>query len=231
MPTSEASGSLASNPTTGAGTPTAIHVAGIGITAVGVDLTTQDNNPNPYSDEGQVGSFGQVGQGHGAVQTSVASHPQAQYGLTLSLSGKTVNGVAYPTETAAVATLVDVLNDAVAVSEYYDENFVWVAEGCPQNQGWYRRSNSFVSTTASPESGSPAYPGAGSATPSVVVLGTPYGTYDADVVIQAKAVGQAVVEVSYSTFDNPFGDGDGYNAFEQEPLMKVFAQIVVQVIP
>jgi glycopeptide antibiotics resistance protein len=64
-----------------------------------------------------------------------------------------------------------------------------------------------------------------------VTLGAPYGTYDVDDVITANAVGQCIVEVQYPTFDNSLGDNDGYNISEQGPIMMIYAQIVVSVIP
>jgi hypothetical protein len=233
MPSSQETASgIASNPTNGVGTPCYVQVSGVGIGPVGIDLTNQDPNPRA-SVAVQSNAFGQVGQGHGATPGAAgSSHPIAQYGLTLSLSGATVNGVTYPTATEVIATVVDVLNDPITVSEYYVDNFVWQSLGCPRSDNsYYKRSNSFVSTTAAPASKSPAYPGAGSATPSVVVLGTAYGSYLADVVITAKCVGQAVVEVFFPTYDNSLGDNSGYNEPSQNPVMGIYAQVVVQVIP
>ena len=138
----------------------------------------------------------------------------------------------YPTTTEAVATLVDVLNNSIPVSEYDATDFVWQSFGCPPaNSAYYKRSNSFVSTVAAPASKSPAYPGAGTANAQVVTLTTPYGSYDADVVITGTAVGQSVVEVFYPVFDNDLGDNDGYLAPDTQPAQGIFAEIIVTVLP
>jgi hypothetical protein len=64
----------------------------------------------------------------------------------------------------------------------------------------------------------------------VVTLGAGYGTYDADVVVTANAVGQCIVEAQFPFADNTLGDNDGYNIPEQTPVQMVYAQVVVTVI-
>ena len=204
-----------------------IQLSGTGVTAVGVDLGSQDLAEN-------ANSFGAVGQGHGAHPTAHAgdSRPVAQYGVTLSLSGATVNGVVYPKSVALIATVVDPLNDTVPAGQYYEGyEFNWVALGSvPKNAGTYfNRTNNFVSTNAAPASGSPAYPAG-----AVVTLGTPSGTYDADITITAAAVGQCVVKVQAPWANNNLGEvqDDGYDSPPgfNTPLMGIETELVVTVI-
>ena len=204
-----------------------IQLSGTGVTAVGVDLGSQDSVEN-------ANSFGAVGQGHGAHPTAHAgdSRPVAQYGVTLSLSGATVNGVVYPKSVALIATVVDPLNDTVPAGQYYEGyEFNWVALGSvPKNAGtFFNRTNNFVSTNAAPASGSPAYPAG-----AVVTLGTPSGTYDADITVTAAAVGQCVVKVQAPWANNNLGESqdDGYDAPPgfNTPLMGIETELVVTVI-
>jgi len=210
-----------SNPTTGLNVAAYVHVAGPNITPAG-GLT---GGPTNDAIGGASSGFPQ-GQGTGAVPNAAGSpagapgRPVAQYALTLSLSNKTVNGVRYMNTCEAVASLVDVADNTVLTSEYYQDNFVWEAYCAPASnavEGWYRPNNG----TAGPATYNAC----------VVTLGAPYGTYDVDDVITANAVGQCIVEVQYPTFDNSLGDNDGYNISEQGPIMMIYAQIIVTVIP
>jgi hypothetical protein len=141
----------------------------------------------------------------------------AQYALKLSLSG-----VGAPTAEALVASLVDVADNAVLTSEYYIDNFVWEAYCAPKigSVGWYHPNNG--SATGSVATTYDA---------CVVTLGAPYGTYDVDCVVTANHVGQCIVEAQYPVFDNSLGDNTGYNPAEETPIMMIYAQIVVSVIP
>ena len=204
-----------------------IQLTGTGLTAVGVDLGTQDSVEN-------ANSFGAVGQGHGAHPVAAAgdSRPVAQYGVTLSLSGATVNGVTYATSIALAAAVVDPLNDTVPAGQYYEGyEFNWIALGsAPKSAGTaFNRFNPFVSTNAAPGSGSPAYPSG-----AIVTLGTPSGTYDADVTVTAKAVGQCVVKCQAAWANNALGQSqdDGYDspAPNSTPLMAIETEVVVTVI-
>ena len=209
-----------SNPTTGLGVAAYVHVSGTNIQPAG-GLTGAPAND---AIGGASSGFPQ-GQGTGAVPNAAGSpagapgRPVAQYSLTLSLSGKTVNGVKYNSECLATASLVDVADNAVLTSEYYVDNFVWEAYCAPGPgvEGWYRPNNG----TAGPATYNAC----------VVTLGAAYGTYDVEDVIIANAAGQCIVEVMYPTFDNSLGDNDGYNVDEQTPIMKIYAQIIVTVIP
>ena len=146
----------------------------------------------------------------------VNNKPVAQYSLTLSLSGKTINGVAYDKSCGLVGSVVDVSGTTIPNSEYNLANFIWEAYQSYSADTWYR-------------------PNAGTAGPNtyngqVVSLGASYGTYDADVVVTAVSVGQCVVECQYPTFDNSLGDNTGYNPEEKTPDMMIYAQIVVTVV-
>jgi hypothetical protein len=165
------------------------------------------------------------GQGIGA--TAGSGFPVAQYALTLSLSnGSGVYGsydYGDPSSELVVASLVDVADNPVPSSEYYQDNFVWEAYCAPAPNAapsWYRPNNGSAT-------GNPAKP----YNAAVVSLGTPYGTYDADVVITANAVGQCIVECQYPVYDNSLGDNDGSNPASQTPIMMIYAQIVVTVVP
>jgi hypothetical protein len=213
--------------TTGIQVAQVIQLTGPGVTAAGVNLGSQD-----FAESAN--SFGAVGQGIGASPVVHAgdSHPVPQYAVTLSLSGATVNGVVYPTSVALIATIVDVLNNTVPPMEYYEgENFSWVALGsAPKSAGTaFNRFNPFVSTTAAPNSKSPAYPSG-----AIVTLGTPSGTYDADITITAAAVGQCVVRVSSPWANNNLGQtqDDGYDSpvSNDVPLIAIDTDIVVTVI-
>jgi len=198
-----------SNPTTGLGIPCYVHVSGINVQPAGGLTGAPSNTPI-----GSTGGFPQ-GQGSGA-SPSKPSSPVAQYSLTLSLSGKTINGVAYAKSCGLLGAVVDVSDTVIPNSEYTLANFVWQAYQSFSTDTWYR-------------------PNAGTAGPNtyngeVVSLGASYGTYDADVVVTANAVGQCVVECQYPTFDNSLGDNTGYNPEEKSPDMMIYAQIIVTVV-
>ena len=198
-----------SNPTTGLGIPCYVHVAGINVQPAGGLTGAPSNTP--------IGATGGVPQGQGSgASPSKPSSPVAQYSLTLSLSGKTYNGVAYAKSCGLVGSVVDVSDTVIPNSEYNLANFVWEAYQSFSADTWYR-------------------PNAGTAGPNtyngeVVSLGASYGTYDADVVVTANAVGQCVVECQYPTFDNNLGDNTGYNPEEKTPDMMIYAQVIVTVV-
>ena len=202
-----------SNPTTGLGVPCYAHVAGINVTPAGGLTGGPTNDPI-----GGAASGVPQGQGTGAVP-SKPSFPVAQYALTLSLSGKTYNGVAYAKSCGLVGSVVDVADNVIPNADLYTylpANFIWQAYQSFSTDTWYR-------------------PNAGSAGPNtyngqVVSLGTSYGTYDADVVVTANAVGQCVVECQFPTFDNSLGDNTGYNPEDKTPEMMIYAQVIVTVV-
>jgi hypothetical protein len=200
-----------SNPTTGLGVAAYVHVSGVNVTPAGGLTGGPTNDPI-----GPTSGFPQ-GQGTGAVPST--GHPVAQYALTLSLSGATVDGVLYASSAELTASVVDCANTAQTGA--YEVDAVWEAycAPAPNTEGWYRPNN-FV-----PPGKSPKYDAA------TVILGTPYGTYDADVVVTANAVGQCIVEAQWPTFDNDLGDNDGYARPTETPIMMIYAQVVVTVIP
>ena len=93
-----------SNPTTGLGVPCYVHVAGINVQNSGGLTGGPTNDPIGGSSSGYP-----QGQGSGP-QTGAAgkNQPVAQYSLTLSLSGKTINGVEYNKSCGLVGSVVDV---------------------------------------------------------------------------------------------------------------------------
>jgi hypothetical protein len=208
-----------SNPTTGLGVAAYVQVSGVNVTPAGSLTGAPTNDPIGGATSGYP-----QGQGSGAVPS--ANHPVAQYALTLSLSGATVNGVTYESTEELSAVLKDVADNTITNGGYNQTDAVWIAycAPAPNTEGWYRPNN-FGAVGKSP-----AY------NACVVVLGpsgydSGYETYDADVVVTANAVGQCVIECQFPTFDNTIGDNDGYNQPEKGPIMFIYAQIVCTVIP
>jgi len=201
-----------SNPTNGLGVPLYVHVSGTNVQNSG-NLT---GGPTNAAIGGSTSGVPQ-GQGSGPQTGGAGSYkPVAQYSLTLSLAGKTYNGVAYHNSVALIGSVVDVSGTTIPNSEYTLANFIWEAYQSFSKDLWYR-------------------PNAGTAGPNtyngeVVSLGASYGTYDADIVVTANAVGQCVVECSYPFADNSLGDNTGYNPEDEQPIMAIYAQIVVTVV-
>jgi hypothetical protein len=203
-----------SNPTTGIGVAAYVHVAGVNVTnPAGGSLVHPGSTASPINGQG-IGATAGPSSGPG-------NFPVAQYALTLSLTGATVNGVKYNTTAELTAALVDVLNEPITNGGYNQTEAVWEAycAPAPNTEGWYRPNNG--SSTGSATSNYDA---------CVITLGAPYGTYDADVVVTANHVGQCILECQFPTFDNTLGDNDGYTAPEEGPIMFIYAQVVVSVI-
>jgi hypothetical protein len=200
-----------SNPTTGLGVPLYVHVSGTNVQNSGNLTGGPTNSP--------IGATAGTPQGQGSgPQTGTAGQyrPVAQYALTLSLSGATYNGVAYHNSCALIGSVVDCSGTVIPNSEYTLANFIWEAYQSYSKDLWYR-------------------PNAGTAGPNtyngeVVSLGASYGTYDADVVVTANAVGQAVIECSYPFADNSLGDNTGYNPEDETPVQAIYCQIVCTVV-
>lgn len=223
---------ISGSSTTGLGIPVCVAVTGTNINPA--SNLTGGSSPLPV---GGSSSGTPQGQGSGAISgralPSGGNAPVNQYSLTLSLSGKTVNGVKYNSSCLAVATVVDVEDNAVSDTGYENSNFTWTALCATLNPagGWYRPNN--ATPTGMPASAiagssqvtSPAY------NPTVVTLGTSYGVYDADEVITANAVGHVVVEVAYPAFYNSLGTD--YNApYDLPPVPQnfIYAHIDITVI-
>ena len=200
-----------SNPTTGLGVAAYVQVSGVNVTPAG-GLTGAPTN------DAIGGATSGYPQGQGSGASPSANHPVAQYALTLSLSGKTVNGVLYASKAELAAVLKDVANNTITNGGYNQTDVVWEAycAPAPNTEAWYRPNNG----TAGPNTYNAC----------VVTLGAGYGTYDADVVVTANAVGQCIVEAQFPFADNTLGDNDGYNIPEQTPVQMIYAQIIVTVI-
>ena len=141
------------------------------------------------------------GQGIGATAGGV--FPVAQYAMTLSLSATGT----YESVAVLTAVAVDVQNNSYSpVSNFTATSYNDPAAGSP---AWYRPSN---------------FAGYNPNVASVVAS----STNDATITITAVAVGQAVIEVAFPTFDNTLGtDAQG----ENEPDNFIYVQVLVTVIP
>jgi hypothetical protein len=189
--------------TTGLGVAAYIQLAG-GTGASALTNTSGGSLTHP-------GSNGGNGQGIGATAGGV--FPVAQYAITLSVSGTGT----YETTADLVASLVDAQNNPYDPSDL--DQFTSVSYNNPSqgSPAWYNPSNfagynpNVASTTASGISGSTS-----------------------TVAITALNPGQAIVEVCFATFDNTLGAANpaaGANTVESQPLMKIYVQVVVTVIP
>jgi hypothetical protein len=156
------------------------------------------------------GSNGANGQGIGATAGGV--FPNAQYAITLSLSGAGT----YETTAALTASLVDVQNNPYDPSDL--DQFVALSYGDPGagSPAWYNPSN-FAGYNANIASATAA--GISGSTSSITIT--------------ALALGQCIVEVSFATFDNTLGNqatATTPNPQSEQPLQKIYAQVIVTVI-
>jgi hypothetical protein len=162
------------------------------------------------------------GQGYGAVAST--NHPVAQYSLTLSLGAKTYGGTAYAKTCQLTAVLKDVANTTyspVGSAVYVSYNDPAV-DGDGDTAAWYNPSN---------------FAGYDPSVASVSSSG----------LITGLAVGQAIIEVQFPTFDNtnssPAAGGtypantpglssnaDGGTPMQFNPNMMIYCQIVVTVV-
>lgn len=157
---------------------------------------------------------------------------------TLSGTPYNYNGQTFPTEVALIAALVDAANNAVG-SGYYTDDFTWVALCSPAQavNGVGVRTNNTLRSATGPVTYSPNGPvGAGLSAynAAVITLGLPYGSYDADVVVTANAIGQCVLECQFPFASNSLGDHemDGYDVQgNKSPKMGIAVQVVVTVVP
>jgi hypothetical protein len=146
------------------------------------------------------GASGTNGQGIGA--TAGGTFPVAQYALTLSLS----SAGGFSNTCQLTTTEVDVKNNAYSPVG----SPVYVSYGDPNNAAgsppaWYKPS-AFAGYTAE------------------IVSVSSSG------LITSRGVGQAIVEVSFPTFDNTLGNGPS-DINEAEPVNFIYVQIIVTVIP
>jgi hypothetical protein len=156
------------------------------------------------------GSNGTNGQGIGATAGGV--FPNAQYAITLSLSGAGT----YETSAALTASLVDVQNNPYDPSDL--DQFVALSYGNPDagSPAWYNPSN-FAGYNANIASATAA--GISGSTSSITIT--------------ALALGQCIVEVAFATFDNTLGNqatATTPNPQSEQPLQKIYVQVIVTVI-
>jgi hypothetical protein len=192
------------NPTDGLGVAAYVQVTGTNITnCSGGGLT-------PATESTANDSRGLNGQGYGAVAGVRAtppgtSYPNAQYTLQLSLGSKTYGGVAY----FSTCQLTTVLKDVA--------NVTYSPAGSPT----YKSYND-------PDAGSPSW-----FRPSVFA-----GYSDGSVasvsssgLITALAVGQAIIEVQFPTFDFAGSALDPEpSQASGDPVMMIYCQIIVNVV-
>lgn len=148
------------------------------------------------------GSNGANGQGIGA--TAGSTFPVAQYAITLSLSATGT----YETVAVLTAALVDAKDNSYSeVGNFVAKSYNNPSSGSPS---WYRPS---------------AYAGYSADVASVVAS----STNDATITITALALGHAVIEVEFPTFDNTETGTDGVT----EPGIgdMIYCQVLVTVIP
>jgi hypothetical protein len=140
------------------------------------------------------------GQGYGAVAST--NHPVAQYALTLSLASKTIGGTAYHNTCQLTSVLKDVANTT-----------------------YTRLGSAVYKSYNDPDAGTPSWfkpsPFAGYSDGSVASVSS-------SGLITGLALGQAIIEVQFPTFDDvmtPETDANTGN-----PTMMIFVQIVVNVV-
>jgi hypothetical protein len=152
------------------------------------------------------GSNGGNGQGIGA--TAGGTFPVAQYALTLSVSGAGT----YETTANLTAELFDVQNNPYVPSDL--DQFTAISYNNPSagSPSWYRPSN---------------FAGYSPDVASVSASGISGST--AGIAVTALNPGQAIVEVAFATFDNTLGNTAQPPA--DQPVMKIYVQVVVTVIP
>ncbi len=185
---------------------------GLGVAAyvqvTGTNVKNRANGGLTVATEGTANdTTGLNGQGYGAVAST--NHPNAQYQLQMSLSAKTIGGTAYAATTQLTTVLKDVANSTYTpVGSPVYRSYNDPANKAGSAPTWYRPSN--------------------------------FGTYDANVasvsstgLITARALGQAIIEVAFPTFDNTLGndpDASGDAGMRGEPKNFIFNQIVVNVV-
>lgn len=168
-------------------------------------------NPNPQSNPTNgigVAAFVQLsGTGITANETTAANKPNpGNYTLTLSLT----SAGGHQLYCTATASLVDV-SDNTSTYSVYDPQQNFVAESYND-----------------PAAGSPTWykPSAVSGYSASVASAVASGTNGSTITITALAVGTAVVEVSFPTFDNTIGASQ-----PGQPINMVYTQVVVTVVP
>ena len=168
-------------------------------------------NPVPQSNPTNgigVAAYVQLsGTGLVANETVAANKPNpGNYSLTLSLT----SSGGHQLYCTATASLVDVSNNTSTYSVYDpQQNFIAESYNDPANgsPAWYKPS-AFAGYNAS------------------VASAAASGTNGSTITITALAVGQAIIEVSFPTFDNTIG-----NSQPGQPINMIYTQVVVTVVP
>jgi len=142
-------------------------------------------------------------EGKSSVVSTAPGFPAAQYAITLSLSAAST----YETAAVLTAALVDAQNNAYSpVGNFVALSYNDPAAGSP---AWYKPSN---------------FAGYNPNVASVVAS----STNDATITVTALALGTAVIEVAFPTFDNTIGTA---TQAEDEPTQFIYVQVYVTVIP
>jgi hypothetical protein len=155
-----------------------------------------------------------AGQGNGA--SASGTHPVAQYGLVLSVSA----AGGFASSVAPTLSLVDAQNNPYLPSDL--DQFTAISYNNPSagSPSWYNPSPGSSGGTT----GNTTY---NADIASVSVAGISGST--ASATITALHPGWAVIEFAFATFDNTLGNTAQPPA--DQPAMKIFAQVLVQVIP
>ena len=171
---------------------------------LGVAAYVQISGSTDGSVVGPVGTE-QPGQGNGA--SASGSNPVAQYAVTLSVS----SSGGYAQTLTATASLVDAQNNAYTPA--YGDTFTAISYNNPSagSPAWYKPSN---------------FAGYSADVASAAMSG---GDNNSTLTIAALNPGRATVEVAFATFDNTLGDTAQPPA--DQPVMKIYAQVLVTVIP
>ena len=187
---------------------------GLGVAAY-VTLSGSSGSSVIYNSSGGANkSNGNNGQGIGPGTAASGHFPVAQYSLTLSVSA----AGGYASSLAVTAALVDVGNNAYTpVGTIVAKSYNNPSAGSP---AWYNPSN-FAGYSADVASVSES------------------GVSSSNEVFTITALnpGQAIVECAFPTFDNTLGNQEPQsppsppNPETLNPLMAIYAQVVVTVLP
>jgi hypothetical protein len=180
------------NPTDGLAVAAYVQVTGTNVV---------NNSGGAGAAQGTIGF--QTGQGIGAVSST--KHPQAQYNLTLSLSSKTVNGVAYSSTCQLTTLIKDVAN-----TTYTAPVNVPTYQSQAPSGAFYNPSNAISGN-------------------GLLANQVPYSavvaTVSAGGLITASHVGQTGIGIHFPTFDSVIAGS------QNQPIMRLYAIVLVNVIP
>ena len=190
------------NPTDGLGVAAYVQVSGTNVV---------NNSGGAGSADGGIGTTSGAVQGQGIGACPSTNHPNAQYLLVLSLGSKTVNGVSYHSTCQLTTALVDV-SDA-PYTGLQNPTYKSYADPAAGSPAWYRPS-----VFSDSSSTSPAYNGS-------------VASVSSSGLITALAVGEAIIEVQYPTFDFEGSTADPEpSQASGDPVMMIFVQVRVVVV-